>query len=183
MILSVPSKAFLRALKKRSSQKESQNATIEDVAREASVSKGGVLHHFPNKEAILVGLLQDLISRFEAAIESYRSQDPDSKGAFTRAFLRATIKPEAQCVDLFSALSSVLLTLPCCSICSAKAMQNGSNRWKTTESTQSMPRLYVSRRMDFGSPAVHGMGIPSEKIRQSIIDKLLALTHGKTLPK
>jgi AcrR family transcriptional regulator len=176
-------KGILAGAEKAILAKGIANATIEDVAREASVSKGGVLHHFPNKEAILVGLLQDLIARFEADIESYRSQDPDSKGAFTRAFLRATIKPGAQCVDLFSALSSVFCNTP-----ALLDLQRESNaKWQQQMENDGIDPVHAAI-VRFAADGlwfarVHDMGVPSEKIRQSIIDKLLALTHGKTLAK
>lgn len=35
-------------------------ATLDAVAREADVSKGGLLYHFPNKEALVAGLLERL---------------------------------------------------------------------------------------------------------------------------
>lgn len=39
--------------------------TIEAVAAKANLSKGGVLYHFPNKRALLEGMLTDLIDRME----------------------------------------------------------------------------------------------------------------------
>jgi AcrR family transcriptional regulator len=35
------------------------------VAQAAEVSKGGLLYHFPNKEALITGIIQHLIDDFK----------------------------------------------------------------------------------------------------------------------
>lgn len=63
--------------------------TLEAVAREAGLSKGGLLHHFKTKESLLEALIADMVARFEAAILQLAEVDPKPTGRFTRAFLRA----------------------------------------------------------------------------------------------
>lgn len=41
------------------------NLTIDAVAAESGLSKGGVLYHFPNKHALLGGMLSRLMEEFE----------------------------------------------------------------------------------------------------------------------
>ena len=41
------------------------NLTIDAVAAESGLSKGGVLYHFPNKQALLGGMLNKLMEEFE----------------------------------------------------------------------------------------------------------------------
>jgi AcrR family transcriptional regulator len=38
--------------------------TLDAVAKRAGVSKGGLLHHFPSKHALLVAMVEDISSRF-----------------------------------------------------------------------------------------------------------------------
>ncbi|MGA5042049.1 TetR/AcrR family transcriptional regulator [Streptomyces capoamus] len=60
---------------------------LDAVAAEAGVSKGGLLHHFPSKLALVQGVVRRLVDRFEAVLPG-----PDSPpGAFTRAWLDASI--------------------------------------------------------------------------------------------
>ncbi len=40
--------------------------TLEAVAQVAGVSKGGLLYHFPNKEALVEGMIDHYLSQFEA---------------------------------------------------------------------------------------------------------------------
>ncbi len=42
--------------------------SLNAVAREAGVSKGGVLHHFPNKQALIYALFARLLAIMEEAI-------------------------------------------------------------------------------------------------------------------
>jgi AcrR family transcriptional regulator len=61
--------------------------TLEAVAKEAGVSKGGLLYHFPNKEALIRGLL-------EAELSHRMARDPEPKGRFSRALIDATFDAE-----------------------------------------------------------------------------------------
>lgn len=60
---------------------------LDAVAVEANVSKGGLLHHFHSKQALVVGVVTRLIERFEAELPPPGSPP----GSFTRAWLDATI--------------------------------------------------------------------------------------------
>jgi len=50
-------------------------ATLDAVARAAGVSKGGLLYHFPSKDALVDGLLQRLDERLAEDIERIRASD------------------------------------------------------------------------------------------------------------
>ncbi|WP_064695527.1 TetR/AcrR family transcriptional regulator [Rhizobium aegyptiacum] len=63
--------------------------TLDAVSAASSVSKGGLLHHFPTKNALLDALFESLLERFDADIEELMRGDPVPQGRFTRAYLRA----------------------------------------------------------------------------------------------
>lgn len=44
--------------------------TLDAVATKAGVSKGGLLYHFPNKDALMRGLLEHLLDSFERSLEN-----------------------------------------------------------------------------------------------------------------
>jgi AcrR family transcriptional regulator len=73
--------------------------TIDEVAKRAAISKGGVLHHFRSKEALLDAAFAYHFEQFNETIDRLQQQDPAAPGAYTRAYLRA-------CVDAFSSPSS-----------------------------------------------------------------------------
>ena len=62
--------------------------SLNAVAREAGVSKGGLLHHFPNKQALIFALFARLLAIMEEAIAELMAADNVSYGRFTRAYLR-----------------------------------------------------------------------------------------------
>jgi len=61
--------------------------TLDAVSQAAGVSKGGLLHHFPNKMALLDGLFDDLIGKLDQTIAEEMRNDPVAHGRFTRAYL------------------------------------------------------------------------------------------------
>lgn len=63
--------------------------SLEVVAREAGVSKGGLLHHFPSKDALFSGLVDDLMNQFDATVEAHLDPADDRPGRLTRAYVRA----------------------------------------------------------------------------------------------
>ena len=65
--------------------------TLEEVAREAGVSKGGLLYHFPSKEALTVAMVERFTERFDRAVLDLAAQDPEPVGRITRAYVRATL--------------------------------------------------------------------------------------------
>ncbi|WP_053208109.1 TetR/AcrR family transcriptional regulator [Jiangella muralis] len=57
--------------------------TLESVADKAGVSKGGLLYHFPSKEALITGLARRLAEAVEAEFEQAERTD-DVVGFFLR---------------------------------------------------------------------------------------------------
>lgn len=68
-------------------EKGPAGVTLDAVSQAAGVSKGGLLHHFPNKLALLDGLFDDLAHRFDQALAERMVADPVEKGRFTRAYI------------------------------------------------------------------------------------------------
>ncbi len=72
-------------------QQGAGHLTLDAVAERAGVSKGGLLYHFPSKEALLKAMLSSLLARFDADREAARSS-PDcagGKASDLKAFVNA----------------------------------------------------------------------------------------------
>jgi len=66
--------------------------TVEAVAREAKLSKGGVLYHFATKESLIQAMLDRLIQYCEQEIAQHQENDT-APGHWTRAYVRKTLAP------------------------------------------------------------------------------------------
>lgn len=86
--------------------------TLDAVAAEAGVSKGGLLYHFETKEALVRALIERLVQVFDERLERERARDT-GPGSFTRAYARASLATEedgtASALVAATALSPALL--------------------------------------------------------------------------
>jgi AcrR family transcriptional regulator len=64
--------------------------TLDRVAAEAAVSKGGLLYHFTSKEALIEGMVERQLRAFEQSLEVALAAEPVGPGRRTRALLRAS---------------------------------------------------------------------------------------------
>lgn len=65
--------------------------SLDAVAEEAGVSKGGLLHHFGSKDALLEAAAQEAIERFEARIALQTMHGQQTAGEFTRAYIETVL--------------------------------------------------------------------------------------------
>lgn len=87
--------------------------TIDAVARDAGVSKGAVLHHFPDKEALAAGMLEKELDRLEEAIERrLASEEPGEPGSWLRAYVGANFELGAGDPNANAALMAAGATNP-----------------------------------------------------------------------
>jgi AcrR family transcriptional regulator len=79
--------------------------TLDRVAEEAGVSKGGLLHHFPTKESLILGLMRHAFVVFSARMQRHMAADPlPDPGRWLRAYIRATFESDPEEDELAKAL-------------------------------------------------------------------------------
>jgi TetR/AcrR family fatty acid metabolism transcriptional regulator len=74
-------------------------ATVDDIVRESGTSKGAVYHHFGNKEALFVALVDDFAARLAGAVAAAIEQSHGAVGKI-EAGLRAGLETFAAHRDL-----------------------------------------------------------------------------------
>lgn len=79
--------------------------TLEAVAKRAGVSKGGLLYYFPNKVALIKGMLLELTDSFVEEIQERVKTDKQQGGKWSRAYVKATFNE----IDSGSTMSAGLL--------------------------------------------------------------------------
>ncbi|RUT40324.1 TetR/AcrR family transcriptional regulator [Paenibacillus anaericanus] len=89
-----------------------QKLTLEAVAKQAGVSKGGLLHHFPNKDALIKGMIDKYSENFINGVRGKVSIDQESRGKWHRAYLEATINDVEASNGLVTSYIAALYTDP-----------------------------------------------------------------------
>ncbi len=85
---------------------------LDAVAADAGISKGGLLYHFPSKEALVAGLLERMLEGFEQRLDTLCQADGRGQGAYTRAYLSTTVTDEGKPADDSAPLmAGILATL------------------------------------------------------------------------
>ena len=87
------------------------NFSLNDVAARADISKGGLLHHFPSKNALLDALYGVLLERLDSQMETLMQADPHPPGRFIRAYLTTAHQVREGAED--NALALLSLALVC----------------------------------------------------------------------
>ncbi len=64
--------------------------TLDAVAREAGVSKGGLLYHFPSKDALIAGLIDHYLARFDTSLTRHLDPEDVTPGRWLRAYIEAS---------------------------------------------------------------------------------------------
>ena len=92
-------RAALLGAARRVLQTQGAALSLDAVAREAGVSKGGLLHHYPSREALLSALAHALIEGFRERVEAAHAREVAGRGAgpgaWLRAYIEVTFTPEA----------------------------------------------------------------------------------------
>ncbi|GAB4547254.1 MAG: TetR/AcrR family transcriptional regulator [Anaerolineae bacterium] len=83
--------------------------TLDAVAREAGLSKGGLLHHFPNKDALIEALLRHLFKQFEQRVQYYYSLEQPRPGRWLRAYIHASFEEHPIPLEISLALLSAII--------------------------------------------------------------------------
>lgn len=84
------------------------NLTLEEVARAAHVSKGGLLYHFPSKESLVQAMLDRALTSFEQQIARLRGEDR-TPGSWLRAYIRASLQDLGRTENDLPTIGSALL--------------------------------------------------------------------------
>ncbi|MGW6331243.1 TetR/AcrR family transcriptional regulator [Nocardia rhamnosiphila] len=76
--------------------------SLSDIAAAAGVTKGGLMHHFPNRDALLAGVTEHLIAKVWAEIHECIDLSENRPGKFTRGYVRALTSGSESVARAFS---------------------------------------------------------------------------------
>ncbi len=103
--------------------------TLDAAAAEAGLSKGGILYHFPTRDALVAGMVAKIIEEFDRDIE-HRLEDDSEPGCFTRAYIGATMEPSAPRPDREDRLGAALIAAAAAQPDLLVPLQEAAVRWQ-----------------------------------------------------
>ncbi|MGY1695507.1 MULTISPECIES: TetR/AcrR family transcriptional regulator [unclassified Geodermatophilus] len=154
--------------------------SLDTVAREAGVSKGGLMHHFRSKDELLGALADDLFEQFTRAVEDRVDPDDAAPGRRLRAYVHATfddLERREEAVELATLLAT-LGSFPE----AARRSQDRYRHWNESlaeDGVDPQRVVVVLRACDGVSIAPLFEGPLSRDELATTRDLLLALTRGE----
>jgi AcrR family transcriptional regulator len=150
--------------------------TLEAVAREAGVSKGGLLYHFGTKEALLQGLLAARLEAYEESLDREVAGDPAGPGRWTRALVRTTFAPAEPAAGIAASLFAAFVADPRLlepararyAAWQARLAEDGIDPVRATLARLAADGLYFAE--------LFGLAPPAGTLRERVLEALLALT-------
>ncbi len=152
--------------------------TLDAVAHEAGVSKGGLLYHFPAKSALIAAIVERHTTRCETDQATAAAADPQAVGAFTRAYLSARTKPpDPRKEPVHAAVLAALGTDPEYLDPLRQRIAEWQSRLESDgidPATASIVRLAIDG-LTVGR--LLKVAVPEGKLRERVIEKLLSMTR------
>jgi AcrR family transcriptional regulator len=152
--------------------------SLDVVARQAGVSKGGLLHHFGSRDELLLEVARDQAEGFYRAVQGAVAPDDHAPGRLVRAYVRVTfdaLLEEQGGVD-YVLLSAALAAVPGV----ADVMREDKQRWGAAFEADGLDpqrALVVVRAADgMAVAALYEGGHDASEIEQTR-QLLLALTR------
>jgi len=154
------------------------NLTLDAVAREAGFSKGGLLYHFPSKQALVTAIVERLATRCEANHAHALEDQETDPGAFTRAYLAArTRKRDPQEEPIHTALLAAAGTDPQFLEPFRRRLREWQNRLEN-DGIDPVTATIVRMAIDgICLDELLEMPGPGEELRQRVIDRLFEMTQ------
>ncbi len=161
--------------------------TLESVAREAGVSKGGLLYHFPFKSALITAVVERLATRCECEQQCAIETDARASGAFARAYLAVrSAQPDPRKASIELALLAAAGADPHY----LGPVRAQLAKWQARlecdgidPGTATLVRLAAD---GLALAELLGLAVPNAELRRSVIERLQAMTLppkcGETQP-
>jgi AcrR family transcriptional regulator len=156
-------------------------ATMEAIAREAGVSKGGLLYHFASKEALVAGLVE----RMEALSVEDTARISTSPGGPIAAFMRTSLNSGSP-LDL--AIVAVSRLAQNGSVPAIAALRRLRTAWEdavrpdTRDETALQLVMLVSDGLYYNSVLATG-SVPGPELTPADLDALIARVQEAAQPR
>jgi AcrR family transcriptional regulator len=153
--------------------------TLEAVAKEAGISKGGLLYHFSNKEALIAGMVDKFNEEYGRTVQHKAEVDPVTQGAWSRAYVETAFEDVERGLDRSSALFAAAFASPKL----LEGMREQYRDWQhSIENDGTDPvRATIARLAADGLwfSELFGMAPLEEKLRKQVYQQLISWSGGR----
>lgn len=160
-----------------------QRMTLEEVAKVAEVSKGGLLYHFASKDALIQAMLESALDAFEKEVMRVKGDDT-SPGAWLRAYIAASFPKDRSVVSEQSFIGSAVLAGVGTEPALVEPYRQHLHAWVEHASADGLePMLAQLIRLSVDSLWMHealGIAPYAEAEKQKMVESLAALTRVAT---
>ena len=157
-----------------------QNLTMDAVAEEAKISKGGVFYHFSSKEDLLLGMVQALVDVTEKTVVASKVAD-GQPGSWLRGFIKASLTENAEDLGSVGQLSVAFLTAAANDTRLLAPMNQRQQEWREAINSDGIDpvRAQVVRLAADGLWINDVMGVPVLETveRAAVIQRLEQMTR------
>ncbi|MDQ3791692.1 MAG: TetR/AcrR family transcriptional regulator [Actinomycetota bacterium] len=153
--------------------------TLEAVAREAGVSKGGLLYHFPSKEALILGMIGRLVEGFTQALGRELAREKGSaSGRWLRAYARASFAEDRWHLQVSGGLLAAVAEAPALLDPVRRGFEE-AQRWAERDGIDPAVATLVRLAADgMYFAELLGFAPPEGGLRTRSLEALLELTRG-----
>lgn len=156
--------------------------TLDAVAQECQISKGGLLYHFPSKDDLIRGMIDRLHRHYEAEVARQEALDPNPVGRRLRAMINTTF-PKEPCCDMRVRIDRIAACL-IAAVATKPALLDGMK-----ESTERMEKALLADGTDpimamiihlatdgIWMSSLFGIPHPAGELRERVLDRLREMT-------
>jgi AcrR family transcriptional regulator len=154
--------------------------TLDAIAKEAKVSKGGLLYHFPNKDSVVRGLIDKGIQSYYKTLESLIEEDSIEEGKWSRAYLSGSFFEPKEIRELWVSglLSSIAFNKGC-----LKPLDEGFAQWQSNFENDGINPV-AATIIKLVSDGVwfldlFGFAHLTEEMKKNVYERLLSLSQNE----
>ncbi len=154
--------------------------TLETVAAQAGVSKGGLLYHFPSKQALIEGMVADQAEDFAKRLATALDNDTSdiNAGRWLRGYARAAVAGGDETISVSAGLLAAVANDPDL----LRPLRENFARWQElAESDGLEPALATVIRLAVEGlwfADLFGFAPPAGAMRDQILDVLVGMATG-----
>jgi AcrR family transcriptional regulator len=147
-------------------------ASLDDIARRAGVSKGGLLYHFATKDDLVQALTTRLLDEFRDDVDAAVDPADTAPGRRTRGYVRASLRTDADeaAARDSMALIAQLMTLPEV----ARLAREDGERWDAELQADGLPEhvlelVIAAADGGFAAPLWGGSPAGTRRLRDQLV--------------